>query len=364
MFLKANPWDEAADTDRINEIRRDLELARRASTASVKLYPSIKSDLKKFSAALEAIQHHLSSNPDDHRRHRAIYIVDIPTIIETLEGAAGLPEGQARADLLALIPAAIARTCACSEALTQLRAEDLSLSLRVLPGQAPEVPEEVEDVSTGLMGRMKGLSQSAKRLVGDTVDTSIDAAGRVASTAGDVASAAGTVASLSGSHLASLAGSAGKTLTRPVSRRMQAMAGAVSETSLTALVLGGLTTLIFPPLAPFVAGEAILRMPEAYAAHLAGLSDEDARAELQRSGEREEKISSILATIRRGPIRFDTECLSITLDPKCGTASGIILRGQYTGQMIESLDVKTVELMRDKAPDQETRLAIEAWLSR
>ena len=304
---------------------------------------------------MSGIQAHLAACPDDWRRLRAVLVVDIPAILEALEGAATLPDGTAKEALLAQVPAALGRTRQAAEDLVNLRSQDLALGLQVLPGA--DLPPPEPEPQGGLMGRVKGFSRGAGRLLEGTVDASRDTASRAASTAG-------AIAALSGEHISSLLGDAGRSITRPISMRMQAMAGAVGDTSLAALLLGGMASIIFPPIAPFVAGEAILRMPETYAAHLAHVSEAEARAELERSGEKSERIASILAVIRGGPVRFDTPCLSITLDPTRGTASGIILKGRYTGELIETLDRRTLETLRDKAPDEETGRALTSWLSR
>ena len=146
--------------------------------------------------------------------------------------------------------------------------------------------------------------------------------------------------------------------------RIAALSDALTQGSMSALIFGSLATIIFPPLAPFLVGEAILSMPNAYAERLAGLNDAEAREELERAGERKDQINQIMAALKAGPVRFDTPCLSITMDPRSGKASGIVLQGRYTGHVLEEIAPREIALMRDKAPDDETRRALNAWIER
>lgn len=351
-----NPWNEAESGIRINQVRRDIELSRRICERASEELKLIRSDLQRFEKSLCDIQSHLTSFPDDWRRIRAVIVVDIPAVSEALEGALSLPDGDARSELLSYIPRAVQSSRTAADSLATARAEELAIGLQVLPSSMA-----VGDSSHGdrsLLGRARGLGFGAgSRIVGASVDVSRNAAE-------SLAEKAGAVAALSTEHIGSLAGSVGRTVTRPVALRMQAMSDAVGEVSMAAFIVGGIVSVVFPPIAPLVVGEAFLRLPDAYAANLSGLSEEEARAELIRSGEKADRIASIMAVIKGGPIRFDTPCVSITVNPKCGTASGIILAGKYTGEAMENLDADVVKLLHDKAPDEETKRALNSWILR
>lgn len=353
--MRNNLWSEPPNLDRVQIIRRDIELARRVASDAADCCKPIHSKIERFRSDLSEIQTHLSDRPDDWRLIRSLLVVDMPTIVEALEGAATLPEGEPKQDLLRHIPAVMARATDASQKLSQIKAENLSLGLQVISGRVDEPASG--DGDGGVFGRVKRLTIGAGRAISETAERSTQ-------TAGMAMSAVGSAASLTGEHLVSVAGAAGRRITRPVSMRMQAMANATGDVSFTALVLGGLTSAVFPVLTPFVVGEAFLRWPENYTSYLAQLSDEEARIELERSGESSERISEIIATLRGGVIRFDTDCLSITIEPGTGSASGIILRGQLMGHFIEDLSHDQIQRLCETAPDLDTKRALEAWLAR
>jgi hypothetical protein len=358
-MLWRNPWDETPGLDRIREIRRDIELARRVAVDANIVFPKISKDIQKFVKSLDRITVHLAAYPDDWRRIRSLMVVDIPAILQAMEGATNLPEGEARTDLVKRLPAALEKASLEAASMERTRADALAIGLDVLPG-AEAIPAE-EAPAAGISGRLTGFGRGAMSAVTGTLETSRDVSSRVV---GSAVSTAGAVTALSGEHLGGFLGSASRTITNPVTNRVKAMADALAEGSAAALILGGIASLVFPPIAPFVVGEAVLRMPEAYAANLADMNQAEARAELIRNGEKADRIAGIMAALHGGPVRFDTPCLSMTMDPRTGKASGIVLSGAHTGEMVENIEHKEVVLMRDKSPDEETRRALTAWLER
>ncbi len=353
-----NPWTEPAGQERSNLVRRDIEMARRVVECAAPAVPGLAKQIAKFGSALKGILKHLTAAPDDWRLVRAFIVVDMPAILQALEGLQSLEDGPGREELKSSLAQAMSRAEFHLQNLNEARARALGVGLDVLPPLV--VPQEVPQSGSLLSGftrHAKAVGKNASALV----DGALDASSEITTRAGAAASG---ISRLSGAYLGNALGDASRMVTRPVTMRISALSEALTEGSVSALIFGGLASLIFPPLAPFLVGEAILGMPATYAAKLNGLSDKEAREELKRSGERSEQISLIMATIKAGPVRFDTPCLSITMDPRSGKASGIVLQGRYTGQVLEEIGMSDIALMRDKAPDEETRRVLNAWLQR
>ncbi len=349
-----NPWVEPAGQDRSNLVRRDLEMARRGAEQSTISAPGLQKQITKFSAALAGIQKHLTAAPDDWRLIRAFIIVDVPAIMQALEGLQTLEEGPGRDDLVQNLMQAMTRADIHLRSLNEARARALGIGLDVLP--ALDAPADTPAAS-GFMSGLTRRAQAVTKSAGALTDGARDFTSEVTARAGVAASG---LTRLSGAYL----GDATRAVSRPVTMRIAALSDALTQGSMSALIFGSLATIIFPPLAPFLVGEAILSMPNAYAERLAGLNDAEAREELERTGERKDQINQIMAALKAGPVRFDTPCLSITMDPRSGKASGIVLQGRYTGHVLEEIAPREIALMRDKAPDDETRRALNAWIER
>jgi hypothetical protein len=356
-----DPWIDTEPKDRVKAIRRDLELSRRTIKDLLASERDLRGPAQSYCKAIDDIMAHLLERPDDWRRIRAFIVVDIPAILQAAEGLSSLPAGEARGTLVASLKQALAAAAPKAATLAEARAADLTAGLDVLPSASGQDADENGDGGTGFLGgltrKARQINRSATALTRDTVESSARLTSRAVA-------AAGGLTELSGTYVGSFIGDVGRGVTRPVTLRVAALRDAVTEGGLTVLVVGGITSLIFPPLAPFVVGEAMLSMPDSYASRLSQLSEAEARSELARRGEHRDRINEIMATLRGGPMRFDTPCLSITMDPGSGAASGIILRGCHTGEALESLDMAEVKRMRDTAPDEETGRALNAWISR
>jgi len=349
-----NPWSEPAGQDRGNLVRRDLEVARRAAEKAAATQPGMAKDIIKFCTALGGIQKHLAAAPESWRMIRAFVVVDVPAVLQALEGLPDIADGPSRNDLERSLAQAMARAEHYLRSLNEARAHELGVGLDVLPAlAAPEDAPASSGLMSGITRRAQAVTKSAGALTGGAFDLTSEVTSRASA-------AASGITRLSGAYL----GDASRAVARPVTIRMSALSDALAQGSMSALVFGGLASLIFPPLAPFLVGEAILSMPDAYAARLAGLNAAEAREELERAGERKDQINQILAALKAGPVRFDTPCLSITMDPRTGKASGIVLQGRYTGHVLEEIEAREIVRMRDKAPDEETRRALNAWIER
>lgn len=349
-----NPWSEPAGQDRGNLVRRDLEVARRTAEKAATSQSGMGKEIAKFTGALGGIQKHLAAAPESWRLIRAFVVVDVPAVLQALEGLPDLEHGPARNDLEQSLTQALTRADHYLRTLNEARARELGVGLDVLPALAGPVDAPA---STGLMSGITRRAQAVTKSAGALTGGALDLTSEVTSRASLAASG---ITRLSGAYL----GDASRAVARPVTMRMSALSDALAQGSISALVFGGLASLIFPPLAPFLVGEAILSMPDAYASRLAGLNDAEARQELERAGERKDQITQIMATLKAGPVRFDTPCLSITMDPRSGKASGIVLQGRYTGHVLEEIEAREIIRMRDKAPDEETRRALKAWIGR
>jgi hypothetical protein len=350
----ANPWAEPAGQDRSNLVRRDLEVARRAAEQAALTLPGLSKEITKFIAALGAIQKHLATAPESWRLIRAFVVVDVPAVLQALEGLPDIEEGPSRNELKQSLAQAMTRADHYLRTLNEARARELGVGLDVLPALgAPADQQPTTGLMSGLTRRAQAVTKSAGALTGGALNLTSEVTSRASA-------AASGITRLSGAYL----GDASRAVARPVTIRISALSDALAQGSMSALVFGGLASLIFPPLAPFLVGEAILSMPDTYAARLAGLNEAEAREELERAGERKDQITQIMAALKAGPVRFDTPCLSITMDPRTGKASGIVLQGRYTGHVLEEIEAREIIRMRDKAPDEETRRALNAWIER
>jgi hypothetical protein len=368
-MLPNDPWKEPKGVDRALEIRRDLTLARRDGDALAGFFPSIKHELSAFSQSLGRLIEILDRRPDAWRGIRSIIVIDIPTAISVLSEAVELPVGAFRDQVVSELAQALSRITAGVSRIEESVAADLSLTLSVRNDaqiSADPSPQPETEQSGGMFGRLNRLKNSAGQLAGSAASDAGQIAGDAyevtSGAAGTVAARAGAVASLAGEELTSTLSSAARSVTRPVTNRIQAAAAAASDASMVALILGGVASVVIPPLAPLVVGEAVLGMGEGYARHLAVMDEADAREALRRSGEREDRISEILAAVKGGPVRFETDYISITVDPISGEKSGIVLQGQHMGKELSSIDASDLRKLAHWAPDQATARALSAWM--
>lgn len=367
-MFQNDPWKEPQNVDRAHEIRCELELARRAGQGHRANFPKLLRELDLFLASLMQFQDILTRRPDAWRSARSLIVVDIPTVIEVLNEAATLPDGDAKAGVTSNLAQSLGKIAAGFDRVSDQVAVDLALTLSVnnqaLP--APDVNEPASEPASGMFGRLKGLSRSAV----DLADGAVKGAGQMvgdaytatSAAAGTAAARAGAVSSLATEELTSTLLAAGRSVTRPVTKRIGALSAASAEASVYAIIFGGLASVILPPLAPLVVGEAVLGMGEGYARNLAQMDEADARDALRRSGQREERISDIIAAIKGGPIRFETDYVSITVDPITDEKSGIVLQGLHMGKDLTSLEASDVRRLAHWAPDEATARALSAWM--
>ena len=115
---------------------------------------------------------------------------------------------------------------------------------------APADQHPTTGLMSGLTRRAQAVTKSAGALTGGALDLTSEVTSRASA-------AASGITRLSGAYL----GDASRAVARPVTIRISALSDALAQGSMSALVFGGLASLIFPPLAPFLVGEAILSLP-------------------------------------------------------------------------------------------------------
>lgn len=360
--MSSNPWLDTSSVQRGKEVLKEIEIAMRTARKAAADFRDIRTEAERFETDLLRLQKHLRAKPDDWRQVRALIVVDIPAILSAIEGLATISESDARRSLVGATKSAMSAVGPAVLRLEEAHARALQAGLEAAVLGSLSAPRGAPDEdATGFLG---GLGRRVLKVTGGATELLSSAQQSVTGFGADISVRATAVVvgafELGGEYI----GEAGRTITRPVTLRAQALLDAATGVGVSALVFGGVASLVFPPIAPFVVGEQLLEMPGDYQRRLASLSDREAQEELRRNGEREERIAGILEAIRGGMLRFDTDHLSITMDPARGTETGIILSGRHTGEMLESIPADEIDLMLAHAPDEGTRRALEAWKKR
>lgn len=347
-LLTSNPWTESAPEHHARRLLVALESARRSILENTRDIPDLRQPASAFCSDLEKLVGVMSQHPDAWRSIRTFLVVDLPAIqaaIHSLSIAASGSEG--KEELLSLILRSFGKSSEALASVSHLSLQSDILSLQVITGE-PE--DRSGGSSNAISSRLSRMTQAAREGLSRSIDRSGDVAGGVAT----------LVTAYAGQALSDTT----QMISRPLTRRVAALTDSLVNTGGSALAWGAIGAVIFPPLAPFLVGEALLSLPEEYTRRLEKISEEDARRDLERRGRSAREIDMILAGIRGGSIRFETPCLSLSIDARTGKASGLVLKGKYMGCALEELDADTISMLHRKSPDTETKAALAAWMSR
>lgn len=349
-----NPWSEDSSAVPAKKVRAQIELSRRTLQLKSTAGMPLKAEISEFVDDLDAINKALASHPDAWRSHRSFLVVELPAVVEAVCTLAECADhAQGREELEALLSRTLTRSAAVRRDCQSRDVNESILALSVL-----DRPETVTDVSDTVTSRFFGGVTGAIKTTGGAITS------RTGKAMNEVRHRGGSLYDLAGAHAGQAYRGAKTTLFRPITVRITALTDSLLSTGGSALVWGAIGTLIFPPLAPFLVGETLLSLPEAYTRQLAALSDKDARELLEQKGRDKIEVDQIMAALKGGAMRFETPCLSVKVDTREGTASGIILRGAFIGESLENMETAKIRLLRDKSPDDETRQALSTWLAR
>lgn len=347
----SDPWSSTYEASYAKNIKADVVIIRRHLDAYVDRGLGSPRTARAFCQELELILDGLSRNPETWRTHRSFFIVDLPAILAAFQVLAENPEETSGRDTLqSLLDRALTKASRVREAISSGSLDDSILSLSVLDLPQEEPKGRLSAISKRVPGKMKSfpgalMSQTGKATTG-------------------LRKRGVGLYELAGHHIEETMYDVKGALIRPVSNRLSALTETMRTATGRAFISSLIGTLLFPPLAPFLIGDALLAMPHDYTRHLARMSEEDARADLERKGRSRQEAERIMAAVKGQALRFETSCLSMSIDMIEGKATGVILCGKYLGESLEDLDRDTIVSLRDAAPDEETGQALTTWLSR
>ena len=372
--MSRDPWIDSGD---VNEHRKAIATVARArmfAEQTAHAFPELS--LIDFAKDLSVVETAYHKDAMAYRRTRPLVVVQLPSILGLLGTmsdlqASGNADPQRMEALgkeieLCLASATKAREMIQDEILTRAEIEAATTAEQVTGGEV--LPNEDDDADHDIFGGK--LSSYAGRMTRDLRSETGRILGRSRRSVSKAAEAVGS--RLSGgkdyamTQIAGYAEDSLRNVAQPLGARLVAAREAAMQSSVGAIVGGGLCAIVFPPAVPFVMGIAALEAPDYYAKALQKAQDKNDAEQRQRKSAREEAAARAVARFRgeSSVVRLETPHLYMTMDVEKGTAEGIILAGQHMGRSLEELDASEIELLRQHAPDDETMQVLASWQKR
>lgn len=387
---RATPWEEDATTQGQVALGVLVKARLRADALAPRLHRSMRQDVQRLGAALAALEDTYRADETAFRRTRALTAVHLPTLMDALEQLAEMEDAQtgsedARATLRQTLTACFAAVHDAKDrhdarAVDRLALDADTLRDRVAPDSAPGTPlpdsdTDVRDEGRGWMDTARGaigghltrIGQS--RLVQTTTRQIQESTAQVAAAtqtgAADVLDTARGAVAYTRTRVGGVARETVADLTQPLAIRITATRAALEDAVVSATGVGLVVSLIFPPVAPFLAGLALL---DAGATYSATLDAERAAADRLRAEGRAQDAAALEAAQAQmkghRTVRLETAHVHVTIDRTTGAADGVILSGRHVGVRLAELDAETLRVLERTAPDTETAQILETWRRR
>ncbi len=364
LLSAESPWAEDAADRRKAATAVVINARIRANTVRGAL-PDLDKPIKDFCADLLAIEKAFDADPAAWRSVRPLTAVHLPSIVASLEALSQMIEASGRSprieaieqDIKACLTAsAQARAVLNARAATPLEIEAATLRAAI----APEVTSDEQNLheGSGLTRRMTGLAgRHSKKLRQSVSNTITSGSQHIASFGGDAIARLDAGAGLAKTYVAGLVEDGIDVVTSPVSKRINALGEALSGASVSALVGGLVTAIVFPPAVPVAMGLALLEGTSRYGRALENADQTARNRQSERQQDRSRSQAARFARLKGSPsiVRMETPHIHVIMNVQTGQSKGIVLTGRFAGQDIADLDTKTLQLLAETAPDLETK---------
>jgi hypothetical protein len=215
--------------------------------------------------------------------------------------------------------------------------------------------------SSSSLGALSYWGQRIFQGVSGTVDGGYNAAKSATLAVTERASALVTLAQLTGTSALSQVYAV---IVDPIALRGGAIVKALLGAGGLAAVAGLVTTVVFAPAAPFVAGLVLLSAPAMYTDILAeNISDAERARKLRTAGADEAFIAAWSALKGQQVIRIETDYMTTECDVVSKVMDGTILVGRFTGQHLSSLSIEQLQSLRNHSPDTQTTELLDRYLT-
>jgi hypothetical protein len=376
MYYTDNPW-EFKDTDSRKKAIKDVRFGAEKISLLAPKIPALKTDILKFSDNLKKIAVAYEKDDTTWRHSRALSVVHIPSIRESLEGLVSSSmdaKDPRRISIENDLKVCMTLAQSALESIADKEAMILDIQTKTLMGQTgltvitQETPPQEENIEPK-KGRFSSLTSKIPAMPSLPTETwtklNATVTNTATSTLTSITSSIGASGQALGAYASYYMDQGLDFVATPVTSRGRALVDAVSSVGALALVSGGVTALIFPPAAPFIMGLSVLEAPNIYQESLKQIQKENGRNKRERETKQEETIYKAIKTFGFGksPIaRIETPYVMFSLDTQTGQSDGIILSGRYTGELISSLNTTEIKNLAQYSPDKETQQVLLSWL--